>query len=635
MHQSKKLTKKEKFQQSHEVAKNNPKVAATSGKRIFWPYLLIAFTALLLYGNTLSNGYVLDDFSVIKENNIVNQGVKNLEMIFKTSYRTGYLNVNDGLYRPLSLAMFAVEWSMAPDSPALGHLINIIVYILGGIVLFKTLQRLIPEMNQFLILGMVLLFIAHPIHTEVVGNVKSRDELLCFLFSFLSIYSLLKYVDQPQTKQLFYTSLSLFIAFLAKESAVLTLPIVAIMLFFFRKDALPKATVIAASLLIPFIIYMLLRKGVLGSFAGIQSVTLIDNPIGAENDFFLKLMGSMQILGEYFQLFVFPHPLIFDYSYNSTPLNNGFNLSMIIGIAVVFMAVLLMIFTYKKHPIISFSLLYIFVSLSLYTNLFFAIGAAKAERFSFLASLGFCIMLSYVISLLLKIDPSKKDLNFGNSRLKEFSYIIAVLITLYAFKTVNRNMDWKDNITLYTHDVELNPGSAKTHYYLGNELIKKIAEEEKDSIKRIAILEKGILEVKKSVAIFPQYSDGWTQIGVGFYKMNNMDSAAVYFNKGLQYNPTNSVALSNLGAYYFNKQRYSEAIDIFKKTLELNPRFIDAMVNLGSCYGASGQFNDAIVWFSKAYELDPTNKKAITFLAITYQNMNQPDKAAYYQSLLK
>ena len=244
-------------------------------------------------------------------------------------------------------------------------------------------------------------------------------------------------------------------------------------------------------------------------------------------------------------------------------------------------------------------------------------------------------MLSYVISLLLKIDPSKKDLNFGNSRLKEFSYIIAVLITLYAFKTVNRNMDWKDNITLYTHDVELNPGSAKTHYYLGNELIKKIAEEEKDSIKRIAILEKGILEVKKSVAIFPQYSDGWTQIGVGFYKMNNMDSAAVYFNKGLQYNPTNSVALSNLGAYYFNKQRYSEAIDIFKKTLELNPRFIDAMVNLGSCYGASGQYNEAITWFLKAYELDSNNKKAITFLAMTYQNMNQPEKAAYYQSLLK
>ena len=237
--------------------------------------------------------------------------------------------------------------------------------------------------------------------------------------------------------------------------------------------------------------------------------------------------------------------------------------------------------------------------------------------------------------MLLKININQNNNDDSKLEFNKFNTIIFIILILFGVKTMSRNADWKDNITLYTHDVDLNPESAKTHYYLGNELIKKIAEEEKDSLKRIAILNQGIKEVKKAVAIFSPYSDGWTQIGVGFYKLNNMDSAAVYFNKGLQFNPNNSVALSNLGAYYFNKQRYPEAIDIFKRTLDLNPRFIDAMVNLGSCYGASGQFNDAIIWFTKAYELDPNNAKAIQFLAITYQNMNQPDKAAYYQSLLK
>jgi hypothetical protein len=55
------------------------------------------------------------------------------------------------------------------------------------------LQKLLPQVHHFIILGTVLLFIAHPIHTEVVGNIKSRDELLCFLFSFLSIHFILKY----------------------------------------------------------------------------------------------------------------------------------------------------------------------------------------------------------------------------------------------------------------------------------------------------------------------------------------------------------------------------------------------------------------------------------------------------------
>lgn len=72
-----------------------------------------------------------------------------------------------------------------------------------------------------------------------------------------------------------------------------------------------------------------------------------------------------------------------------------------------------------------------------------------------------------------------------------------IITVLYSVKTMSRNADWKDNITLYTHDVEP-MARAKTHYYLGNELIKKVAEDEKDSIQRMAILNKGILEVKKA-----------------------------------------------------------------------------------------------------------------------------------------
>jgi tetratricopeptide (TPR) repeat protein len=635
MQQPKKLTKKEKFQQSHEVAKTNGSQKSKKNKSMWWVYLLIAITVFLLYGNSLSNGYVLDDFSVIKENNIVNQGVKNLGQIFKTSYRTGYLNVNDGLYRPLSLAMFAFEWSISPNNPALGHFINLLIYILCGAILFKTLRRLLPELQTFIIIGTVLLFVAHPIHTEVVGNIKSRDELLCFLFSFLSIYCLLKYIDGGKTIQLVVSSLSLFLAFLAKESAILTIPILFLMLYFFRKDSLKNALGIAVSMLVPFVVYMLIRKGVLDSFAGLQSVTMIDNPIGTQTNFGLKLMGSMQVLGEYFQLFIFPHPLIYDYSYNSTPLENGINTSMMIGIGAVLAMILVMIFTFKKYPIISFAIAFIFAALSLYTNIFFTIGAAKAERFTFLASLGFCLALAFVLANILKLDIKNNNENQVVKPSNKYFMVLGAIMLLYSIKTISRNSDWKDNVTLYTHDVDLNPSSAKTHYYLGNELIKKIAEEETDTIKKIAILNKGIEEVKKSVAIFPTYSDGYTQIGVGFYKMNNMDSAVVYFNKGLEYNPTNSVALSNLGAYYFNKRRYAEAIEIYKQTLRLNPRFIDAMLNMGSCYGASGQFNDAIIWFTKAYELDPNNKKAISFLAVTYQNMKQPDKAAYYQGLLR
>src|ERR1035437_6497893 len=77
--------------------------------------VIVGFFGFLLYSNTLSHGYVLDDISAIKENNIVRQGVHAIPEIFKTSYRQGYLSITDGLYRPLSLATYAIEWNYFPD----------------------------------------------------------------------------------------------------------------------------------------------------------------------------------------------------------------------------------------------------------------------------------------------------------------------------------------------------------------------------------------------------------------------------------------------------------------------------------------------------------------------------------------
>ena len=340
----------------------------------------------------------------------------------------------------------------------------------------------------------------------------------------------------------------------------------------------------------------------------------------------------MGVLGDYFKLFTFPHPLVYDYSFNSTPLN-GFTFWSISGLLIVVLMIAAAIFFFKRNKLVSFSIVYMAIAISLYSNLVFTIGAAKAERFTFLASLGFCILLALVIAKLTKLNIQKEStekVNYNN-------YIIgiAAICVLYSVKTISRNTDWKDNITLYAHDVDLNSESSKTHYYLGNELIKNTAETEPDTAKKMAIFKRGIDEVRKAVKIYPEYSDGYTQIGVGFFKMNQMDSAGYYFNEGLKYNPNNSVALSNMGAYYFNKQRYTEAIEIYKRALALNPRYIDAMINLGSCYGASGQFKDAVVWFGNAINLDPNNQKAISLMAVTYQNMGQTEQAQYYQGMLK
>ena len=143
--------------------------------------LIIALSGFFLYLNTIFNDYAVDDLAVIQENRFTKQGVAGIPILLRTFYWEGYWNNNSGIYRPLSMVTFALEWQFFPDNPHAGHVTNIILYAITGFLLFKVLRRLMPEQNILFPFFVSLVFIAHPVHTEVVANIKSRDEILCLL----------------------------------------------------------------------------------------------------------------------------------------------------------------------------------------------------------------------------------------------------------------------------------------------------------------------------------------------------------------------------------------------------------------------------------------------------------------------
>ena len=78
--------------------------------------------------------------------------------------------------------MFALEWEFFPNNPQVGHLINILLYGLTGWLLFIVLLNLFGRDKIAFVFFATILFIAHPIHTEVVNNIKGRDGIVVFLF---------------------------------------------------------------------------------------------------------------------------------------------------------------------------------------------------------------------------------------------------------------------------------------------------------------------------------------------------------------------------------------------------------------------------------------------------------------------
>ena len=147
--------------------------------------------SFLLYANTLNHEYTIDDLIVVTSNEMTQQGVGAIPDIFKHSYMFGYNGREDESYRPLTLATFAIEKTVFDSKPAASHFIQVILYGLCILVIFRYLQNLFGQEKNKLVIAICLLFMMHPIHTEVVANVKSRDEILSalFLFSSLLLYS--------------------------------------------------------------------------------------------------------------------------------------------------------------------------------------------------------------------------------------------------------------------------------------------------------------------------------------------------------------------------------------------------------------------------------------------------------------
>ena len=94
--------------------------------KYFYELIIIAF-ALLLYSNSLFNGYNMDDELVTRNHRLTSKGIAAIPEIFSSPYyqdEAGYAYE----YRPVPLTTFAIEHSLFGDNVFVGHLISCLLY---------------------------------------------------------------------------------------------------------------------------------------------------------------------------------------------------------------------------------------------------------------------------------------------------------------------------------------------------------------------------------------------------------------------------------------------------------------------------------------------------------------------------
>ena len=599
--------------------------------------IIVSLLAFILYYNTVHHDYVLDDFSLISENTVTTKGLKGISTIFQNHYRVGYYLIDDGIYRPLSVAMFALEWQLSPNNPHLSHWINVIFYVFTGWLLFITLSKLLKDYNLVVPFLISLLFISHPVHSEVVANIKSRDELLGFLLTIASLYYLIKYFEKNKIYHLIVVSFLFFGALLAKETAITMILLLPITCYLFINQSLKKNILPFVFLLIPVIVFLIIRNIVLSENDSTYIVTPLENLLLSTNNITNRIATEIKIMGDYILLLIYPKNLLYDRSYGQIKIVNFSDIKVILTLLFLIFASIFCFIKILKKDLIAFGILIFIITMSLFSNFIFTIGVAMADRFLYFASLGFAFI---IVILLLKITKKKLSFekyrsisNFFNSNIKLFAFLIP-LILFYSFRTIERNKDWKDNLTLFSNDLMKMPNNSRAHSFYGNELIRTVAFNETDSILKRNYYLRSVNELKRSVYIYPnQSAEVFESIGIGYLKLKEYDSSEFYLKKALVLNPN---LISNLGDVYFAKGDYKKAIYFYLKQVKISPNNSLTWMNLGLSYGTLKKYDQALENFLKADQLQPYDSQINFLIATVYQFKNDElNYLKYYKKSLE
>jgi tetratricopeptide (TPR) repeat protein len=598
--------------------------------------ILLAAVALLTYANTLKNGFALDDISSITKNRIVTKGISAIPELLTTPYHLGFHPSDNDLYRPLSLVMFAAEHQLAPGNPMPGHLVNILLYGACVVVFFLFLNRLFGGRHTAIVFIASLLFAVHPIHTEVVANIKSRDELLCFFFAFLSLLKFERYATTSRWQQLAWGMVCYFLSLLSKETSITFAALIPLVFFCYLNEHRKRSIYITASAAVAAIAYLCIRYAVLHAYHADSTTTIpfIDNALVHVPAPASRIATAILLLGWYIKLLFIPHPLICDYAFNEIPFVGyghwGFLLSAAIYLIVAATGIY-RLYRYRKDAL-AFALLFFLITLSLFSNLFVLLGATMAERFVFFASGGFCLALALVPGLLPKRYQIDDAMLLRST--KTWLVLLPVVVT-FVWMAMARNNEWLDNYTLYTSDLQKAPNNMRLYWYRGNELSGAIFEAETNmERKRQAMLE-GVKNLQQSVAIYPDMLAAHEDLGHAFFMMQQFDSAMVHSRKVLVQDPDNAIALFNISGMYFSQEKYDSAIAYCHMAAVSDPGNYDIPRNIGFSYLQMKRYDSAIVYFRKVVTAYPESAFCLGAMARTFHEAGLPDSARKYEVLAK
>lgn len=252
------------------------------------------------------------------------------------------------------------------------------------------------------------------------------------------------------------------------------------------------------------------------------------------------------------------------------------------------------------------------------TNLFVYVGFVVAERILYLPSAGYCLLVAIGFETLVKRWQSYRRCLYA---------IFALLIVVFAVRTVTRTFDWLNEEALYSSAVPINPPKALGN--LANVLSGQGRRAEAEKAYRTALTYR------------PNMADVHYNLGLLLQEEGKLTEAIESYRRAISYRPRLAVAYLNLGIALVKLGKAEEAKSIFERCTKLdghglkNIRLhettkISALYNLGRIYADQGEHERAIELYLEAVARAPPYYRAqslYNMLGDSHFRLNRIDEA--------
>jgi tetratricopeptide (TPR) repeat protein len=421
-----------------------------------------------------------------------------------------------------------------------------------------------------------------------------------FFLSTAFVY--LKYY-QERNKKYYAAALGLFILGLMSKSAIATLPVSLLAVFWWKQGRIDwKKDVVA---LLPFF--------VLGIASGLFTAWVERKFIGAEGNAFTftfieRGLIAGQVVWFYLGKIFWPVDMIFIYP--------RWNISRLIWWQYLFpVATLLLtglLWTLRNRWRAPLTLFVCFMATIFPVMGFFNVYPFRfsfvADHFQYLACIGPIVFAAAELRLAIGLLKEKGRVFFQ-------VMFYGILLLSLCLLTWRQSGMYENAETLYRTTIRKNPGCWMAYNNLGTLLMESERNDE------------AIAQYRKSLELNPDNYKAYASLGKLSAKLDRTDEALAYYQKALEINTHFAEVYNNLGNLLVRIGRTEDAFKSCQKSLEINPYYAEAHNNMGNLLTDLGRIDEAMAHYRKAIELNPNYVDAHYNLGNLLENTGRLNEA--------